>query len=129
MTPSTATWWSSRISTRNSRSPMVVTYLISDSFAEFSAVHAFPAPPPLPVAGVALAALDDVGRALGLLVGDQGRQDGGDIRLVFFAFLGGFHGEALFYKASVVLPGHKAVRGHQALGEGDIGVHADDPIL
>ena len=41
-------------------------------------MHSLPAPDPLPVAGVAFIAIDDIGRAFRFAMRNQGRQDRGD---------------------------------------------------
>ena len=92
-------------------------------------VHAFPAPDPFPVAGVAFAAPDNLGSALGFRVCYQGGKDGGSFIVGLLAFFYLFHGEAFFHKARIVLTAHEAMRIHHGLVEGDVGAHAHDAIF
>src|SRR5688500_6557670 len=92
-------------------------------------MHPFPAPDPLPVADVALIAVDNVGRAFGFAMRHQCRQDSRRLGMDVLALTGVVHREAFLDKARVVLPTHKTVRVHHGLMEGNVGSHTDDAVL
>ena len=92
-------------------------------------LHPLPSPNPLPVAGVALAALNYMRHALGLLVGNQGCYNRSNIWIEKFSFLYLIQSEAFLYKTRVDITSHEAERVHQVLVEGNIGAHANDLIF
>src|SRR5574337_225112 len=93
------------------------------------AMHPLVAPDPLPVARVALAALDQLGGLLGLAMRYDGRHDRRDVVVSRLALFHLFHAEALFDEAGVEVPGHEAVRVHDALVEGDVGANSQQAVF
>ena len=84
-------------------------------------MHAFPAADPLPVARVALAALDDLVGELTVPVGEQRGHDRRDLGVGRDAFFSLFQVEALLDEFRVEVPGQESVRLEDALMERDQG--------
>src|SRR3972149_8753630 len=103
VTPSTRILCSATISSMSWCLPMVAIYLTMRLGIGFiSTLHPFPTADPFPVAGIPFVALNNVGGALCLLMGNQGGKDGGDLWQGVFALLRGLHLGTLLEKAGII---------------------------
>src|ERR1041384_5001359 len=128
------------ISTKNCLPSTVVMYFMFLSFYQYLSalesviyahlsMHSLPASHPLPIAGIALIAIDNIGRTFCLAMCHQRGKNGSRFHVVLFAISGVIHRKAFFHKTRVELSTHKTMRVHHRLMERDIRPHTDNAVF